>query len=63
MYTVEVMTRKDAEQGKQYPASFPKIRSVSITAGRYLLSDDSNHMITFRPDEVVSFSVWKNREG
>ena len=62
MYTVEVMTRKDYEQGKKYPASLTRIRNISITASRYLLSDENNHIITFRPDEVVSFNVWKNKE-
>ena len=63
MYTVEIMTRQDYERGKKYPVNMPAIRNISITQGRYLLVDDADHMITFRPDEVMSFSVWKNKEG
>lgn len=63
MYTVEIMTREDYEKGKKYPVNLPNIRNVSITQGRYLVTDAYNHMLTFRPDEVLSFSVWKNREG
>lgn len=61
MYTVEVMTRKDVEKGKQYPANLTHIRNISITGGRYLLSDAHNHLIMFRPDEVVKFAVWQER--
>ena len=63
MYTVEVMTRKDVEQGKQYPANLTHIRNISITSGRYLLSDENNHMLMFRPHEVVKFAVWQEKEG
>ena len=62
MYTVEIMTRRDYEQGKKYPVNIHNVRNVSITQGRYLISDMLNHIMTFRPDEVLSFSVWKNKE-
>ena len=55
MYTVEIMTREDYEKGKKYPVNLPNIRNVSITQGRYLVTDAYNHMHTFRPDEVLSF--------
>ncbi len=63
MYSVEILTRREYERGFKIPKVYEDIRNISITSGRFLITDGNNHMLTYRPDEVLSFSVWKQKEG
>ena len=62
MFEVEIMTVKDKLRGQSNPVVMPRIKTVSVTGGRYLLTDDAMHMYMFRPEELAYMTIYNMKE-
>lgn len=60
MYNVEIQLRSDKIRGRG-PFTMPDIRNISINSGRVILGNQNDQLYTFRPDEIISISVWPKK--
>ena len=57
MYHVEFMTDVDQLRGKN-PVNMPKIRTISFTTSRILLSDEYDHITILNPSDLVYINIY-----
>ena len=56
MYRVSIITKEDLIKHRE-PMLYENIRTISLTTGRVLLSDDKDHLINIRPDVITNITV------
>lgn len=56
MYDIEIKLRADQLRGRG-PFVMPDIKTVSVTSARVILTNGTDQLYTFRPDEIISMSV------
>lgn len=65
MYRVSIITKEGLIK-HQAPMLYENIRTISLTTGRVLLTDDNDHLINIRPDNLTTITIthyfWKNEE-
>lgn len=60
MYNIEIKLRADQIRGRG-PFVMPDIKTVSVNSARIILANENDQLYTFRPDEIVSMSVWPKK--
>lgn len=60
MYNIEIKLKADQLRGRG-PFVMPDIKTVSITSARIILTNGTDQLYTFRPDEIVSMSVFPKK--
>lgn len=60
MYNVEIKLRADQLRGRG-PFVMPDIKTVSVNSARVILTNGTDQLYTFRPDEIVSMSVYPKK--
>lgn len=60
MYNIEIKLRADQIRGRE-PFVMPDIKTVSVSSARIILANENDQLYTFRPDEIVSMSVWPKK--
>ena len=56
MYRVSIITKEDLIK-HQEPMLYKNIRTISLTTGRVLLTDDNDHLINIRPDIITNITI------
>ena len=56
MYRVSIITKEDLIK-HQEPLLYENIRTISLTTGRVLLTDDDDHLINIRPDILTTITI------
>ena len=62
MYQVEFMTDVDQLRGKN-PVNLPRIRTISFTSARILVTDECDHITVLNPGDLVYINVYPMNYG